>query len=110
MTLTNTGARTFHDNIGTSAETWGFSEKSRRVRIRNKHASQAVYATVNTSRRSSALQEAGIVAAVAAADETIYIPPGGLAVEVFNSNSPVYVGGSIISVGGASDCDFEADA
>lgn len=105
MALTNSGNKACHDNIGLTAETWGLLQKVNQVSITNRSAN-AVWVTIATG-ATAAAAEAAIVTAVAAADETIYIPPSNVRKVVFKSPRKTFVAGSAIAVTGACDVSFE---
>ena len=98
------GVRTVHAaTTSTTAESVGLTGTVSEVRVTNRDTTNTMYCTVSTG-QSAAAAEAGLVTAVAAADETFSLPPSTTKT-VFKSGRPTYVALSVI--GNASDYSVE---
>jgi hypothetical protein len=103
MATTETGALRLHAATATTvAETWSLTTKVREVRVTNRDT-DPVFVTVSVA-KTAAAAEAGIVTAVADADETIIIPASSTRV-VWRGSQARFVAGSI--VGNVSTYDIE---
>lgn len=103
MAATTSGNLTAHGSTtSTTAETWALLTPVKEVRVTNRDT-DVCYVTV-VGKKTAAKAEAAIVTAVAAADETIVIPPNTTRL-VWRSNRAAFIAGSII--GNASPYDVE---
>lgn len=88
------GAKTCHATLSTTvADAVTLTDPVCQVRVANHHASVITYVTVKSGNTAAGAADA--TTAVAAADETISIPPLTTK-EVFYSSIPVYVSLSVV--------------
>lgn len=96
------GAKTCHATLtGTTADTITLTSKVNQVAVINRDATDLVYVTVNTSTVSGADAATGVTTAVAAADETFFVPPANGRTVVHSNRRRLYVGLSVVGDGGA---------
>lgn len=101
--LTETALKRIHaQTVTTTAETWGLTERVKRVDVTNRSAG-AAFVTLKLS-TTFVSDDTGITTAVANGDET-YVIPTGTTRTIFKSRQPMFCRGSI--VGSTTDYDIE---